>query len=428
MEFLKVKNLWRPHKSKAKNLDPEESMTPDTELKADNTNASPKAVVCDSAPDVEEDEDDDDLITNEIKRRLKELRRSNFMVLIPEESCPEEEETCSSEWRESEVEDGYPWCGFDALYGKYCERMLFFDKMSAQKLLNAGSQNVSSTSPKSAPKKLVSTIRSLSFKKKNELQEDGGQLQQQQDDEEDDYQNLETVYVAHVCLTWEALHCRYIQLKEKTSSQPVDPTFYSFATQEFQQFQVLLQRFIENEPFERGSRVEIYAQSRHAMPKLLQVPCLQGLEPKGYEQDDLEGSSTVLAADLMEAIEEAILTFRIFLKMDKKRSSGYLNLFGAHQCANSLHHVQNSLDKKEMKLKELIRRQKRAKKKKKQWPATEEEVELLFGLIDIRVVSRVLRMARLSKEHLLWCEEKMSKLQLSDQRLHRDPSPVLFPC
>lgn len=137
-----------------------------------------------------------------------------------------------------------------------------------------GSQNVSITSPKSTPKKLVSTIRSLSFKKKNELQEDGGQPQQ--DDEEDDYQNLETAYVAHVCLTWEALHCQYMQLKEKISSQPEDPAFYSFATQEFQQFQVLLQRFIENEPFERGSRVEIYAQARHAMPKLLQVPCLRG--------------------------------------------------------------------------------------------------------------------------------------------------------
>lgn len=138
MEFLKVKNLWKPHKSKAENLDPEDGMSPDAELQADNANGSPKAVASDSALDLEEDEDDDDLITNEIKRRLKELRRSNFMVLIPEESCPEEDETCSSEWRESEVEDGYPWCGFDALYGKYCERMLFFDKMSAQKLLNAG--------------------------------------------------------------------------------------------------------------------------------------------------------------------------------------------------------------------------------------------------------------------------------------------------
>lgn len=57
-----------------------------------------------------------------------------------------------------------------------------------------------------------------------------------------------------------------------------------------------------------------------------------------------------------------------------------------------------------------------------------EEVELLFGLIDIKVVSRVLRMVRISKEQLLWCEEKMSKLDIPESKLQRDGSPVLFPC
>jgi hypothetical protein len=56
-----------------------------------------------------------------------------------------------------------------------------------------------------------------------------------------------------------------------------------------------------------------------------------------------------------------------------------------------------------------------------------EEVQLLFALIDIKVVSRVLRMARLSKEQLLWCEEKMSKLDLSENRLRRDGSDPLPP-
>jgi hypothetical protein len=57
-----------------------------------------------------------------------------------------------------------------------------------------------------------------------------------------------------------------------------------------------------------------------------------------------------------------------------------------------------------------------------------EDVQLLFALIDIKVFSRVLRMAKLSKEQLLWCEEKMSKLDLSENRLRRDGSPILFPC
>lgn len=94
------------------------------------------------------EDDDDDFITNEVKRRLKELRRNSFMALIPEEeSCAEEEEeeegeetgeTTSSDWRDVEDEVRQWWGGFDSFYEKYCERMLFFDRMSAQQLNEAG--------------------------------------------------------------------------------------------------------------------------------------------------------------------------------------------------------------------------------------------------------------------------------------------------
>ena len=81
---------------------------------------------------------------------------------------------------------------------------------------------------------------------------------------------------------------------------------------------------------------------------------------------------------------------------------------------------------KGMKLKELCK--KRKGWKKKSWPLTCEDVPLLFGLIDIKIISRVLRMARISKEQLFWCEEKIKKLDLCDGKLQRDPSPILFPC
>lgn len=85
----------------------------------------------------EEEDDDDDFITNEVKRRLKELRKNSFMVLIPEESCLEDEETSSSEWRGSDIEDAYHWPGFTSLHTSYCERMLLFDKMILQHLEEA---------------------------------------------------------------------------------------------------------------------------------------------------------------------------------------------------------------------------------------------------------------------------------------------------
>eukprot|EP00268_Persea_americana_P006066 TRINITY_DN12135_c0_g1_i1.p1 TRINITY_DN12135_c0_g1~~TRINITY_DN12135_c0_g1_i1.p1 ORF type:complete len:122 (+),score=32.17 TRINITY_DN12135_c0_g1_i1:779-1144(+) len=121
------------------------------------------------------------------------------------------------------------------------------------------------------------------------------------------------------------------------------------------------------------------------------------------------------------------MTFCLFLKMDKKKSGSALHIFGAHGQAQSyLQQTLTALDKKKIKLKELQRKKKGWKKKS--WPPTAEEVELFFALIDIKVMSRVLKMTKISKEQLLWCEEKMSKLDFSGSKLQRNGSPLLFPC
>ncbi|KAF7095372.1 hypothetical protein CFC21_097557 [Triticum aestivum] len=377
----------------------------------------------------EEEDEDDDFITNEVKRRLKEMRKNTFMVLIPEEENAEVEEdedgeeeeegSSSREWMESDVGEGFPLCGFDSLYDKYSQRMVAFDKTITQIFKDSGSFNISKKSPRSASK-LASTLRSLSFKRRDELQEDCENLQQQQS-EDDPYQILETAYVAQVSLSWEAIHCTYMHLSLILAAQPENPTTYSCAAQAFQQFQVLLQRFVENEPFEQGSRFQIYARSRSSLSKLLQVPTFQVADGKDNAEDQTE---PILAPDLMKLLEECILTFRVFLKKDKKKSSVLMGVHG--HTGSSIQQVQSSLDKKEMKVKELFKKKKGWKSKT--WPTTMEEVQLLFALTDIKVVSRVLRMAKLSKEQLLWCEEKMSKLDLSDNKLRRDGCPILFPC
>ncbi|XP_062191106.1 uncharacterized protein LOC133894928 [Phragmites australis] len=441
MDFFKIKKLGKGKKSagcrgeivesdddaNAGNVAPEEDQK--AGILEGNAGAAKSAGegngVDKEGEEEEDDDDDDDFITNEVKRRLRELRKNSFMVLIPEEECAEVEEdggeeegSSSREWMELDAGDGFPLCRFDSLYDKYCERMLVFDKMMMQLLKDPGSLNISKKSPRSASK-LASTLRSLSFKRRDELQEDCEQLQQQQS-EDDPYQTLETAYVAQVSLSWEALHCTYVHLSLIVAAQPDNPTTYSCAAQAFQQFQVLLQRFIENEPFEHGSRVEIYARSRSSFSKLLQVPTFQVADRKEKTEEQMEPS--IFASDLIKLLEESILTFRLFLKKDKKKSSASVH----GHTGSSIQQVQSSIDKKETKVKELFKKKKGWKNKT--WPATMEEVQLLFTLIDIKVVSRVLRMANLSKEQLLWCEEKMSKLDLSDNRLRRDGSPILFPC
>ncbi|KAK8487387.1 hypothetical protein V6N13_093146 [Hibiscus sabdariffa] len=427
MDFLKVKKFRKVHKpDPEKGLEDNNVPQPEEPNNCNvggdiDLNGSSKA---DPAAAEVEDDDDDDFITNEVKRRLKELRRNSFMVLIPEEEEEElyledEEaeagETSSSDWRDVEAEGRQWWGGFDAVYEKYCERMLFFDRIIAQQVKNTGSTN---PSPKFASKKLSSPLSCLSLKKIEEPNEDTEHLQLPT---KDPYNDLEIAYVAQICLTWEALHCQYTQLTQIVLCQPDNPACYNHSAQLLQQFQVLLQRFIENEPFQDGLRAEIYARARHVLPKLLQIPNIQGSDQKAKVEE--ESDYLVLAPDIIKIIESVILTFQLFVKIDKKKHS----LFGnQNPMATPLQQVQSLLEKKGMKLKEL--RKKRKGWKKKSWPLTQDDVPLLFGLIDIKIISRVLRTASISKEQLFWCEEKIKKLDLCDGKLQRDPSPILFPC
>ena len=92
------------------------------------------------------------------------------------------------------------------------------------------------------------------------------------------YHELEAAYVAQICLTWEALNWNYKNFQQKRASRrDVDPGCPAHVAQEFQQFQVLLQRYIENEPYEQGRRPEIYARMRLLAPKLLLVPEYRGI-------------------------------------------------------------------------------------------------------------------------------------------------------
>ena len=87
--------------------------------------------------------------------------------------------------------------------------------------------------------------------------------------------------------------------------------------------------------------------------------------------------------------------------------------------------IQVSLLQKRVKAKELSKKTNGLRKKS--WPQTWEGVQLLFAAIDIKLATRVLRMGKISKEQLLWCEEKMKKLNFSSGKLQRHPSPILFP-
>ncbi|XP_038898126.1 uncharacterized protein LOC120085908 isoform X2 [Benincasa hispida] len=377
--------------------------------------------------EVEAEEDEEDFIMEEVKRRLKELRRNSFMVLIPEEEEEEEEEEGEEEgevgegdpeWRDVEAEGRQWWGGFGAVYDDYCERMFFFDRMS----IRSGPE---STSRRSASKKSASPLRCLSLKRIEEPEDEMEDVDPSLTLIDSNY-HIETAYVAHICLSWEALHCQYTQLNHLISCQPQNSTtHYNLTAQLFQQFQVLLQRFIENEPFQQGLRPTIYARTRRTFPKMLHVPNIQASDPNGVQEQ--ESDSLILAPDLLLIIEASIFTFHRFLKMEKKTSNSASLSFQNHtQDAALLARVRSSLDKKKTKLKEV--RKKSRGWKQKTCPQTYEDMQLLFGIVDIKIISRLVKMSRITKEQLLWCEEKLNKLDISNGKLRRDLSPLLFPC
>ena len=140
MDFLKVKQFRKAHKPNPEKDSEDKPILQPEEPKNEHSEDLGKSVNVDPAAEAEDDDDDDDFIMSEVKRRLKDLRKNSFMVLIPEESGLEEEEgeTSSSEWRDVEAEGQLAWFGFDAVYDKYCEQMLFFDRVIAQQLKEIG--------------------------------------------------------------------------------------------------------------------------------------------------------------------------------------------------------------------------------------------------------------------------------------------------
>ena len=89
------------------------------------------------------------------------------------------------------------------------------------------------------------------------------------------YRDLELVYVGQVCISWEILCWQHKKAHELKEYDAQSFRQYNQIAREFQLFQVLMQRFIENEPFQ-GPRVQNYIKNRCVIRNLLQVPAIRG--------------------------------------------------------------------------------------------------------------------------------------------------------
>nr|GMD00060.1 uncharacterized protein LOC109184089 isoform X2 [Ipomoea batatas] len=306
-----------------------------------------------------------------------------------------------------------------AVFHKYDEEMLFLDRISVQKLHETESLRSSLQScPRSISERIACKLT------RNKTTSDFRHINN------NPYHELEAAYVAQICLTWEALNWNYNYFQRLRASfggrvtgedHGCPPT----VAQQFQQFQVLLQRYIENEPYEHGRRPEIYARMRSLAPKLLQVPEYRDSDEKGEEG----AGSRVPSESFLRIMEEGMTTFMNFLKADKENHCRIIASFFRKNRRGSadptlLLLLKKVNKKKKSKVKEVKRSGKCLRKK---WLKEEEEMEILMAEIDLKVVSRVLRMTELNDEQLHWCEDKMSKVKISDAKLFRDSSTLFYP-
>ncbi|GJN05933.1 hypothetical protein PR202_ga23610 [Eleusine coracana subsp. coracana] len=306
----------------------------------------------------------------------------------------------SVEWQSSTVtkdsETEYPFSSSSrrssarwesyALFRKYDEDMVYFHRVGAQKLTETESFRSIKHQPRSVSERIV---QKLTPKPSPPI------------GLRDPYPDLERAYVAQVCLTWEALNWNYTSFRRHNG---VDGHIAARCcparvAQEFQQFQVLLHRFIENEPYEYGRRPEVYARMKNSTPKLLLVPEFREEED---EKDDL-----ISATQFLLILEDSIRTFMTFLRADKRS------------------HYEMFREMKKSRLTDLTRPRRCLKRTKLR---EEEELSILLGLIDLKVVARVLRMPDLTDQQLHWCEEKMNRVRVDlEGRMQRDPSLLFFP-
>ncbi|KAI5441745.1 hypothetical protein KIW84_010985 [Lathyrus oleraceus] len=190
------------------------------------------------------------------------------------------------------------------VFQKYDEEMSFLERISAQKLHETESLRSIKVAPRSISERIVYKFSSMS-KKPEDISN------------HNPYCELESAYVAQICLTWEALNWNYKNFQSKRASN-VDVGCPATIAQQFQQFQVLLQRYVENEPYEYGRRPEIYARMRHLAPKLLLVP-----EYRDSDDDQKEKvgfNSKISSASFLVIMEDGIRTFMSFLKADKEKT------------------------------------------------------------------------------------------------------------
>ncbi|KAJ8445470.1 hypothetical protein Cgig2_031283 [Carnegiea gigantea] len=245
--------------------------------------------------------------------------------------------------------------------------------------------------------------------------------------------DLELVYVGQLCLSWEILKWQHHKAGELQAYDPDGFHQHNHAAAEFQKFQVLLQRFTEDEPFHHGPRVQHYVKNRCDLPNLLQVPVIKDDPSSEWRR---KGEGPISIGMLKELIRASMTAFWEFLRADKSEMHAQTQMgipsiqFNLQDPldAELLMEIRSNLQKKEKKLKDLGRSGNCIVKKFQKHQDLRLSDDMLLAQVELRLITRVLQMPRLTTNQLLWSHKKLSKINIVGRKVYFDSSFLLFPC
>ncbi|KAL3844665.1 hypothetical protein ACJIZ3_002068 [Penstemon smallii] len=303
----------------------------------------------------------------------------------------------------------------DSIFHKmYTERMKFFDVLYQERSYG---MNAILTSPSSLMSPMNFSRRKIETKMLLKSLES----------------DFELVYVAQSCLSWEALHYQYRRFEvlacSNTSQDHI--LFCTDVLEKFREFQILLERFMEDEKSLEGKRHSNYIHRRCQ----LHVPdAFSGSSTEGGNISI--GREYIRASEVLKAIEKCIKAFWIYVKTDnKKLLSKFKAIYSSYSQVEDprdlelLFNLTKALHKKGQLVKDLQRKRNGWLKRKVKPLESDmkDDVHVLFTMIDLKLVEMVLKMSIISTSHLEWCQEKLNNLDFKQGKIYRDSKSCLFP-
>ncbi|KAL1563124.1 hypothetical protein AAHA92_05623 [Salvia divinorum] len=363
-------------------------------------------------------------LIEQLQMELKKVKATGLPTILEESETPKVINDLKP-WKIDENEEMQHRDCMGELHKSYREMMRKFDILNYQKMYAMGfvQQNDPFQSNSQQKVKPAPMLKSLVTKKlwtSKHKKQGSSPMKKLMNELQGD---VEVVYVGQMCLSWESLLWQYEKALDLWNSDPHSVHPYNEVVAELQQFQVLLQRFIEDELFQ-GGRVQTYVKARCVLRNLLQVPLIRE-DDRTKERDEYVISIEML----VEMLEESIRIFWEFVRSDKDCGAVSLPAFHSPQDLELLIKLRKILQKKERKVKDILRSEKCILRRfQKQKRRGDEEALHFFAQVDIKLVSRVLSMSRISRDQLIWCDNKLSRISFVGTKIHVQPGFLLFPC